>query len=420
MEFWNRLSSFKSRIKHSFPRSFILIRLSILMILLIFVTSSVLTIFFIRHQKEIFYQEKVASGRMILNHLSHKALLPFIEEDMIGLNSLMREAREIEGLVYAMVLDPHEVIKAHTDPAKIGMIQKGFERIESSNALDAITPWVYRLPSGERILNLSKPITFKNKNLGSVLVGLSINFIDKAIKKEALRIIQSVFWISLIIWIIGMGTIFFLSPYPSFFKKKQEETVFPEAVRKQVAVLYTGIREFKSYAMAKRPEEVFQDLSEYISIATKIILDYEGYIARVAGEKVVGIFQSSTLMRDHIQRAVQCAIALQKALEFNKKQGSRNLFLDQVGIGISSGVVLYGDIDSLIGKIDNYIGESFHTASSLYTLAGPGEIIISKEVYKSIENMVSVDPLPPREMTKRTEAWESFRIRHGGEREPHA
>jgi len=83
-------------------------------------------------------------------------------------------------------------------------------------------------------------------------------------------------------------------------------------------------------------------------------------------------------------------------------------------------VVLYGDIGSHAGKKNNYIGESFKVASSLYALAGPGEIVISKDVYKSIENCVVVDPLPPREMTQRTEAWESFRLRNIVEREPHA
>jgi class 3 adenylate cyclase len=255
--------------------------------------------------------------------------------------------------------------------------------------------------------------------MGSVSLGLSIDFFNNQIRKETQTLVKKFLWISLILLITGIGAAFFLAKWVSP-SEKQAKAFFPETVRNQVAILYAGIREFKAYAGTRNPEGVFQDLSEYFSIATKSILDNGGYVIRVAGDTVVGIFQSSPLKGDHIHRAVRGSMAIQKALESQKEQGSENPLLGKVGIGISSGVVLYGDIDSYAGKKDNYIGESFKAASSLYALAGPGEIVISKDVYKSIEHWVAVDPLPPREMTQRTEAWESFRLRNIVEREPHA
>jgi len=49
-------------------------------------------------------------------------------------------------------------------------------------------------------------------------------------------------------------------------------------------------------------------------------------------------------------------------------------------------------------------------------MAGPEEIIISKDVYQTIENLVSIEPLPPRETMQRTESWENFRLLHITER----
>ncbi len=43
-------------------------------------------------------------------------------------------------------------------------------------------------------------------------------------------------------------------------------------------------------------------------------------------------------------------------------------------------------------------------------MAGPGEIIMSKDVYESVEQNVSVEPMAPREMAQRTEPWENFRL----------
>ena len=419
MKFQDKLLSFANVEKQSFPQTSLFIKLSAFTILLILIVSSLWTLIFIKRQKDILYREKVNSGKMVLTHFASKAVLPLMEEDMIALNTLIKEAKEVEGFLYAMILDNHHFIKAHTDPAKIGSSLKDFENIENLITAEAMTTLTYRLPSGMRVLNLSKPIAFMNKNMGSVSLGLSIDFFNNQIRKETQTLVKKFLWISLILLITGIGAAFFLAKWVSP-SEKQAKAFFPETVRNQVAILYAGIREFKAYAGTRNPEGVFQDLSEYFSIATKSILDNGGYVIRVTGDTVVGIFQSSPLKGDHIHRAVRGSMAIQKALEFQKEQGSENPLLGKVGIGISSGVVLYGDIDSYAGKKDNYIGESFKAASSLYALAGPGEIVISKDVYKSIEHWVAVDPLPPREMTQRTEAWESFRLRNIVEREPHA
>jgi len=419
MKFQDKLLSFVNEEKQSFPQTSLFIKLSAFTILLILIVSSLWTLIFIKRQKDILYREKVNSGKMVLTHFASKAILPLMEEDMIALNTLIKEAKEVEGFLYAMILDNHHFIKAHTDPAKIGSSLKDFENIENLITAEAMTTLTYRLPSGMRVLNLSKPIAFMNKNMGSVSLGLSIDFFNNQIRKETQTLVKKFLWISLILLITGIGAAFFLAKWVSP-SEKQAKAFFPETVRNQVAILYAGIREFKAYAGTRNPEGVFQDLSEYFSIATKSILDNGGYVIRVTGDTVVGIFQSSPLKGDHIHRAVRGSMAIQKALESQKEQGSENPLLGKVGIGISSGVVLYGDIDSYAGKKDNYIGESFKAASSLYALAGPGEIVISKDVYKSIEHWVAVDPLPPREMTQRTEAWESFRLRNIVEREPHA
>ncbi len=394
----------------------LVIKLSLFTVLLVLLVSSIWFFLSMKREKGLLFREKIVSGKMILTHFANKAVIPLMDEDWMALNALMKEAREIEGFLYAMILDPHHIIKAHTDPAKVGARWTSFENIETLNTTGGITSIRYHLPAEGRVLNLSRSISFMNKNLGSVSLGLSIDVLDRQIKEEATRSIQEGVVVSVILLVMAIGGVFLFAKWVSPLEK-QEKVSLPEAVRNQVAVLYTGIREFKTYAGSRTPQEVFQDLSEYISMSTQSILDHGGYVIRVAGDTVVGIFQSSPLEDDHILRAVRGAMAIQKALELKKQQGSENPLFSKIGIGISSGIVLYGDIHSHTGKQDNYIGESFNAASSLYSLAEPGEIVISKDVYKSIKHWVAVDPLPPREKTHRTEAWESFRLRHLVERE---
>jgi adenylate cyclase len=180
--------------------------------------------------------------------------------------------------------------------------------------------------------------------------------------------------------------------------------------RNQVTVLFAGPKGFKAHADTRDTEEVLRDLNEYFTIATSSIVDYGGYIDKFVGDAVIGVFESALLRTDHTERAVRAAVAMQNALRHASKNG--NQLLRMVGIGISAGVVLSGHIGSHAKQEYTFIGESFKVAYSLNVMAGPGDIVMSRDVYQLIEHMVSVEPLPPRETMDRTEPWENFRLQN--------
>ena len=393
----------------SSPQASLFIKFSAITILLILIVSLLLTLLIIRREKDILYRGRFSEGKIVLGHFANNAVLPLLEGDTLTLNTLVKEAKEVDGFLYAMILDSKQIIKAHTDPTKIGLPLKEFENIEGIAKDEPFTPSTFRPLSGKKILNLSKPVIFMNKNVGSVYLGLSMGFINNEIEKETFSLIQNIFFVTLFVLIVGIGTIFFLTR--RWTRSNNADNAFvPGIERNQMAVLYAGVKGFKAYAAAKDPAEVLHDLSEYVSIATKSILDQGGYVAKIVGDAVIGVFRNSPLDADYTLRAARAAVAIQRA--FGNGGGFRNQLVGHVGIGITSGVVVSGYVGSHAGKTYNYIGESFKAVYSLYGIAGPGEIIISKDIYQSVENLFSVEPVPPREMTETTEAWGSFRLRH--------
>ena len=60
---------------------------------------------------------------------------------------------------------------------------------------------ITRFPSGTKVLNLSRPITFKKKELGTVHVGLSLDFINHLIYRESISILI----LSLFIVLLGIA-----------------------------------------------------------------------------------------------------------------------------------------------------------------------------------------------------------------------
>jgi adenylate cyclase len=305
----------------------------------------------------------------------------------------------------------------------------------------------YTLPTGEHVVELSRPVTFMKKNLGSVYVGLSLNTINTEVEKEISSSVRSMVYSGIVMLLILMGAVLFLSiplrrelsaeavptsqelelsyqPCQPMARQKSLEVCTPENMdteqiglvnpykeeitRNQVTVLFAGIKGFKAYAEERGPQEVLDDLNEYLSIATTSIVEFGGYVDKFIGDAVIAVFGNSPLQVDHSERAVAAAVAIQDALQTAGTGG--NPLLSRVGIGISSGVVLSGHIGSDVKKEFTFIGESFKVAYSLNVMAGPGEIIMSKDVYQSIEQHVSVEPLAPREMGQKTEPWENFRL----------
>jgi class 3 adenylate cyclase len=181
-----------------------------------------------------------------------------------------------------------------------------------------------------------------------------------------------------------------------------------ELKRNQVSVVFVGIKGFRAYAEERDPEGLQEDLSQYLSTATRMIRENGGYLDTLVGDAIIAVFANSPMASDHANRALKAATDLQDA--FQKTGDSKNGLLSRVGIGISSGVVLSGCVGTGTKKELTFIGESFRTAYSLNVLAGAGEIIVSKEAYQLLEDQVSFEPLPPREILERTKSWESFRL----------
>jgi len=175
-----------------------------------------------------------------------------------------------------------------------------------------------------------------------------------------------------------------------------------------VTVLYASVKEFRSYADESHPDDLMRNLKEIFSIASRNVLGYGGYIEKYQGESLTGVFGAPADLADHTRRAVRAAVSIQKALQEAASTG--NELLRRVSIGISTGVVLSGQVPSGESSSPFYVGEIFEEAASLNRAAREGEIVISRDVYQSVQNLVAVEPLPPHGAGGGRGAWEAFRL----------
>jgi adenylate cyclase len=459
--FWERLP--RARLP-------IWLQLSVATILITMVTILMLNFIILSRQKEQLYDQTVKIGLVSLNYLADEARIPLLEDDLVKLNTLVKNVTSAEGLFYGRILDHGKTVKAHTDLDQIGATLGTSINMENKTRIGDVVHFNYSLPNGKKILNLTRPILFQDKVLGEAHVGVSIDFIEKSVKKEQQTIITITFLIVvfgiLIAVLLGirfsrpisklvvatreigrgyynyrvdmkrndeLGTL--AAAFNQMGQELLEKSLVQESFgkyvgaevldmilanpekswlrgqRKEATTLFADIRGFTLYSDQREPEEVIEGLNLYFEIATRVSLRHGGFIDKFIGDGLLVIFGVPVFRDNHVERAVLTAIELQS--ELNRVASiNGNKLLSSVGISIDTGVVVSGNIGSQVKMEYTVIGSSVNVASRLNGLANPGEIIISRNVYKKMDDRIVVSPLPPQSFKGIPDPVEPYKILH--------
>ncbi len=439
-----------------------------LLILAVIVPSGILLV---SHAKQLVFSEMIGRGDLLARQFATGARIPLLSGDDLALKLLVKGVENDPGILCAVINDKNDKVVARTGDAGAQEILLRSSQTERSG-LDRRHPPQFNGPKGRTFFAISAPVVYHAKTIGTFHLALSKDPIEKEMNGAASRLIRGFLLYCIPGFILGLIALFFFSKYvagqvlrlvsdmdrlrddhevriekvprglfgelASAFNRlslsleeasRRQKTVVPhpqpnalkehtvspapllptQITRNQIAVLFAGVKGFREYADNRAPEDVIVDLNEYFALAARIAGEHDGKVDKFIGDAVSCVFQSMPLKPDHITRAVEAAVALQAALADQSQNG--NEIMGKIGIGISSGVALAGSVEALPDKVHTFIGESFKTAYSLNVLAGPGEIIMSKDVFQAVEHLVTVEPIPPREMMDKTEAWENFRLK---------
>jgi adenylate cyclase len=424
------------------------------------------------HQKELLYRQYATSTEKILKQFVKYAAVPLVTNDTLVLNELVKETTGLEGIIYVAVTDRMGIVQAHSDLEKIGTLFLPFKNVRYIEKQNLVSKAEYMTPSGVSIWDFSTPVQFKSINAGSAYMGFSKSLIDSKVLDQLNQSIKKMVFPSIAVIIMffcvaavlvkkiirpvtqlktGLNEIkrgnfgYRLKRYyedelgelTSTFNEmsqKLKNNIYGKAMvgepaianmldrevceginsdksfiaRSQATVLFAGVRGFKKYVDINGTEKALEDLNAFFKIASENILTFKGFVDRYIGDAIIGVFGDGPFEQSSAERAVRCAVEMQSVLKEMSKNG--NKLLTKVGIGITSGVVMSGNV-GCDSKVEySFIGESFKMAYSLNVMAGPGEIVISKDVHRLIEDLVFIEPLPPREIMDKTGSWEIFRL----------
>lgn len=163
---------------------------------------------------------------------------------------------------------------------------------------------------------------------------------------------------------------------------------FGSPTERDVAVVFADLRGFTSITECTNPRVLIEQiLNRYFTAMTEVLYAYDGTIDKFLGDGIIGVFGSPITHDDDAQRALSASVEMQRAFARLAGEWREELGLDVgMGIGLSYGRAVVGNIGSEQRQDYTLIGDVVNTASRLSGLARAGQLIVSYHL---------VDALPP-------------------------
>jgi len=164
---------------------------------------------------------------------------------------------------------------------------------------------------------------------------------------------------------------------------------------KEITVMFADIRGFTSLTERVSPTELIEMLNDYFTEMSDIVFEQKGSIDKFIGDAFIAVFGTPFPLSDHAARSIRTALLMQEAMkELNASWRGQDRATFEIGIGISTGPVIYGNVGSEQRMELTVIGDAVNLACRLSQISGPGQILISGETRSEAGPEFRYAPVP--------------------------
>lgn len=147
-------------------------------------------------------------------------------------------------------------------------------------------------------------------------------------------------------------------------------------------VLFSDIRGFTSYSERIPPESVVEMLNRLLRAQAEVVVEFGGDIDKYIGDELMAVF----IGEEPQARAVACAVRMLEAVKSARRDGETL----GIGIGISTGDVVYGAIGHENRMDFTVIGDVVNTGARLCSAAAEDEVFVTAAVREAIDDLPDV------------------------------
>lgn len=166
--------------------------------------------------------------------------------------------------------------------------------------------------------------------------------------------------------------------------------------RAEVTILFADIRNFTSISERLDPEDVVGLLNTYYPQIINAVFRHQGMLDKFIGDAILAVFGVPTRRPDDPLRAARAALDIRKQIHtLNKEREQKKQIGIEIGIGITSGTVISGNIGSERRMDFTVIGDPVNLAERLEGLTREVEhkILISEQVVAVIQKEIPCEPV---------------------------
>ena len=168
------------------------------------------------------------------------------------------------------------------------------------------------------------------------------------------------------------------------------ETTFKRIMRSAqvqmpLTILFADVRGYTSMSNSEQAPDVSAMLGRFYETCAQIIWEREGIINKLIGDAVLAVFNFPLKRADHVSRAVDAAIELQRRCSERVGPGGPLPF--GIGIGIHTGDPLIGEVGQMLRDF-TVIGPVVNLTSRLQGAAKPGEVLVTPEVFQEAAELL--------------------------------
>jgi class 3 adenylate cyclase len=160
---------------------------------------------------------------------------------------------------------------------------------------------------------------------------------------------------------------------------------------REITLLVSDLRGFTSLAGRLPPAEVIRILNRYLERVVEILTRHRATVDEFQGDGILAFFGAPLASPDDAQRAVACAIEMQRALvDINVEQVRLGLPELEMGIGINTGEVVVGNIGSEQRTKYGAVGAAINVAYRIESQTVGGQVLLGPRTYELVRELVDV------------------------------
>ncbi len=158
--------------------------------------------------------------------------------------------------------------------------------------------------------------------------------------------------------------------------------------RVDCAVMFTDVRGFTAMSEALSPGEVVGVLNEHFDSTIEIAHRHRGTIFNMLGDGLLVGFGAPIAEAEPCRSAVTAALEMQRGFRaLSEATWRRHQLRIGLGVGISYGPVIMGNVGSDRFVAFTIIGDTVNVAARIQALAEPGTVMITQGVHDAVPDL---------------------------------